>query len=167
MKALKLLVVVDESRAAAKALTYVARVAAHRRDLRVCLVHTLPSLPPELLEYGGGHDPEEQNLMSARQKTDQKDWVAAAKKKTQPILNRARAVLQKNGLPAGAIETGICYPADGRAAISEILILARARRYRTVVLGRQSLSWLAELIHGDPAEQLVRQGKGFTIWVVE
>jgi hypothetical protein len=36
-----------------------------------------------------------------------------------------------------------------------------------VVIGRDSLSWLGELIHGDPAEELVEQGKGFTIWVVE
>jgi len=41
------------------------------------------------------------------------------------------------------------------------------RRCDTVVIGRKSLSWLGDLIHGDPAEELIRQGKGFTIWVVE
>jgi hypothetical protein len=41
------------------------------------------------------------------------------------------------------------------------------RKCDTVVIGRDSLSWLGELIHGDPVEELVRQGKGFTIWVVE
>ena len=46
-------------------------------------------------------------------------------------------------------------------------IRAYKRRWISVVIGRDSLSWLGELIHGDPAEELVRQGKGFTIWVVE
>jgi nucleotide-binding universal stress UspA family protein len=41
------------------------------------------------------------------------------------------------------------------------------RKCDTVVIGRKSLSWLRELIDGDPAEELVRRGKGFTIWVVE
>jgi len=49
----------------------------------------------------------------------------------------------------------------------EILRLARARKCDTVVIGKKSLSWLRELIDGNPAEELVRQGKGFTIWVIE
>ena len=36
-----------------------------------------------------------------------------------------------------------------------------------LIIGTESLSWLGELIHGDLAEELVGQGKGFTIWVVE
>jgi hypothetical protein len=57
--------------------------------------------------------------------------------------------------------------AGGSRATQEILKLAQMRKWDTVVIGRKSLSWLGELIHGDPAEELVRQGKGFTIWVVE
>ena len=55
----------------------------------------------------------------------------------------------------------------GARATQEILKLAQMRKCDTIVIGRASLSWLGELIHGDPAEEFVRQGKGFTIWVVE
>ena len=56
---------------------------------------------------------------------------------------------------------------DSSRATQEILKLAQVRKCDTVVIGRKSLSWLGKLIHGDPAEEFVRQGKGFTIWVVE
>jgi nucleotide-binding universal stress UspA family protein len=48
-----------------------------------------------------------------------------------------------------------------------MLKFAKIRKCDTVVMGRASLSWLSELIHGDPAEELVRLGTGFTIWIVE
>ena len=59
---------------------------------------------------------------------------------------------------------------DGRLsrdAAGEILKIARGRKCHTVVIGRQSLSWFRELVQGDLAEEIVRRGKGFTIWVVE
>jgi len=64
-------------------------------------------------------------------------------------------------------EAHYCYLVDASRATREVLGLARSRKCDTVVIGRDSLSWLGELIHGDPAEEIVRQGKGFTIWVVE
>ncbi len=167
MKHTKFLVVVDESPAAKRALRYVAKITARRRDFRVCLSHTLPTPPPELLEFGGSEDPEQESLLDARLKTEQKRWVVTAKKRLQPIPDQANSVLRKAGVAAGAIETGVCYPADGCAAAAEIIALARTRKCDTVVIGRDSLSWLGELIHGDPAEEIVRAAKGFTVWVVE
>jgi nucleotide-binding universal stress UspA family protein len=58
-------------------------------------------------------------------------------------------------------------PVDGHNAAEEILKVARARNCYTMVIGRQSLSWIRELVQGDLAEEVVRRGKGFTIWVVE
>jgi K+-sensing histidine kinase KdpD len=85
----------------------------------------------------------------------------------QRALDRGNAVLRQGGIARGAIEAHYCYLMDGTRATQEILKLARARKCDTVVIGRKSLSWLGKLIDGDPAEELVRQGKGFTIWVVE
>ena len=85
----------------------------------------------------------------------------------QRALDRANTVLRRGGLAHGAIEAHYCYLVDASRATREILGLARSRKCDTVVIGRDSLSWLSELIHGDPAEEIIRQGKGFTIWVVE
>ena len=85
----------------------------------------------------------------------------------QRTLDRANTVLRRGGLRRRAIEAHYCYLVDGSRATQEILKLAKTRKCDTVVIGRASLSWLGKLIDGDPAEEFVRQGKGFTIWVVE
>jgi nucleotide-binding universal stress UspA family protein len=85
----------------------------------------------------------------------------------QRTLERANRVLRTGGLRRGAAEAHYCYLVDGSRAPQEILKLAKIRKCDTVVIGRASLSWLGKLIDEDPAEEFVRQGKGFTIWVVE
>jgi nucleotide-binding universal stress UspA family protein len=159
MKNTKLLVVVDESPATKRALEYVAQVASRRRDFRVCLAHALPSPPPELVEFRGAE--------KTRLRAYKRRWISVVEMTEQRALDRANAVLRRGGIAEKAIEAHYCNLVDASRATDEILGLARLRKCDTVVIGRDSLSWLGELIHGDPAEELVRQGKGFTIWVVE
>ena len=159
MKSTKRLIVVDESPATRKALQYVAQMVAGRPNVRVCLAHALPSPPPELVEFRGAE--------KARLRSYKRRWISAVKMTEQRALGRANTVLRRGGLARGAIEAHYCYLVDASRATQEILRLARSRKCDTVVIGRKSLSWLGELIQGDPAEELVRQGKGFTIWVVE
>ncbi|MGC2230493.1 MAG: universal stress protein [Candidatus Acidiferrum sp.] len=159
MKNSKLLVVVDESRATTKALQYVARTAAGRPNIRVCLAHSFLSPPRQLIEYRGAE--------KGRLKAFESRWISADAKTEQRALARANAVLCRGGLSRDAIEAHYCYLIDGSRATKEILRLARARKCDTVVVGKKSLSWLEELIDGNLAEELVRHGKGFTIWVIE
>ena len=159
MKNTKLLVVVDESPATKRALEYVAQIASRRQDFRVCLAHALPSPPPELVEFRGAE--------KARPRAYERRWISVVEMTEQRALDRANAVLRQGGIARRVIEAHFCYLVDGTRATQEILKLARTRKCDTVVIGRKSLSWLGEIIHGDPAEELVRQGKGFTIWVVE
>jgi nucleotide-binding universal stress UspA family protein len=155
----ELLVVVDESPATKKALQYVAQMAAGRRDFRVCLAHSRLAPPRQLVGFRGAE--------KGRLRAYKSRWIAAGEITEQRALARANAVLRRGGLAREAIEAHYCYLMDGSLATQEILRLARARKCDTVVIGRKALSWLGELIHGDPAEEIVRQGKGFTIWVVE
>jgi nucleotide-binding universal stress UspA family protein len=159
MKNRKLLVVVDESPATKKALQYVAEVVGKRKDFRICLAHSLQDPPPELVELRGA---EGNRLQAYKQQ-----WIAVEEMTEQRVLKRANAVLLQAGISSGAVEAHYCYLVDGALATKEILGLARAQKCDTVVIGRKSLSWLTELIDGDPTEDLVRQGQGFTIWVVE
>jgi len=159
MKNTKLLVVVDESRATKRALEYVAHVASRRQDFRICLAHALPSPPPELVEFRGAE--------KARLRAYKRRWISVVEMTEQRALDHANALLRRGGVAEKAIEAHYCNLVDPSCATEEILGLARLLKCDTVVIGRDSLSWLGELIHGDPAEELVRQGKGFTIWVVE
>jgi nucleotide-binding universal stress UspA family protein len=155
----KLLVVVDESHATTKALQYVAGMAAGRPHFRVCLAHSFLSPPRQLVEIRG--------VEKGRLKAFESRWISVDAKTEQRALARANAVLRRRGMSPGAIEAHYCYLIDGSRATKEILRLARTRKCDTVVIGKKSLSWLQELIDGNPAEELVRQGKGFTIWVIE
>ncbi len=159
MKTTKLLVVVDESRATKKVLEYVAQVVSRRRDFRVSLAHALPSPPPELVEFRGSE--------KGRLRAYKRRWISVVEMTEQRVLDRANAILRRGGVAAKAIEAHYCNLVDASRATEEILRFARLRKCDTVVIGRASLSWLGGLIKGDPAEELVRQGKGFTIWVVE
>jgi hypothetical protein len=94
-------------------------------------------------------------------------WIAADETTQQRTLLRANAVLMQGGIEAGAIAAHYCYLVDGTRATTDILALATAQKCKTIVIGRKSLTWLGKLMDADPAEELVRQGKGFTIWVVE
>jgi len=166
MRNAKLLVVIDESEASKRAVSYVAGIIGGR-GFKVCLAHTLPEIPAHLIEHGGAEDPGEEQKLEGELQSDQNQWVVAARKKAQPILARARAVLRKAGLTASSIEERYLDPAEGRARGDEILEVARERKCQTIVLGSESLSRWRQLLGNDPVEELLRHGKGFTVWIVE
>lgn len=167
MEITKLLVVVDNSPASIRAVTYVARILGGRRGFRVCLAHTLPSPPARMLEFGGAEDPRKEEWLEARLHASRALWVSAAKRKASGSLERAYGELRKAGFTRGEIELDFCFPSDRKNAPKEILTLARGHGCKTVVVGRRSLSWLRTLLQTNPADELVRLGKGFTTWVVE
>ena len=167
MRHARLLVFIDGSPSSKRAVGHVARALRGRRGPRVCLAHAFPPIPPRLCEFGGAETPEEEERQEARLKEAQQRWMAVTKETAQRVFDGTRARLRKAGLAAGAIETQFLEAADGRDICGEILEAARARRCSTVVVGREPVSWLRELMRDDLAEEIVRRGKGLTIWVVE
>jgi nucleotide-binding universal stress UspA family protein len=163
----RILLVIDESEGTKRAVMYVARMVGRRRGFWLCLGHILPLVPPQLLEFGGAENPVKEKRVGDFLEADRRQWIAAAKKTVEPALNAARATLREAGVPAGALETRFFDPVEGRDGAEEILKIARGRKCHTVVIGRRSLSWFREFVQGDLAEEFVRRGKGFTIWVVE
>src|ERR1700686_1141655 len=159
MKNTKLLVVVDESPATRRALEYVAQLGSRRRGFQVCLAHALPSPPSELVKL--------RDAEKARLRAYKRRWISVVEMTEQRALDRANTILRQGGVAEKAIEAHYCNLVDASRATEEIRRFARLRKCDTVVIGRESLSWLGGLIRGAPAEELVRQGKGFTIWVVE
>jgi nucleotide-binding universal stress UspA family protein len=167
MSTTKLLIVVDHSLASMRAVSYVAQILGGRRGFRVCLAHTLPSPPGGMLESGGAEDPKKEKWLETRLRASRHLWVSATKRKLSGSLERAYTNLRRAGFARGEIEVHFCYPSDKRNAPKEILTLARKRGCHTIVVGRRSLSWLRELLQTNPADELVRLGKGFTTWVVK
>jgi len=150
MRNTKLLVVIDESQASKRAVSYVAGIIGRQRRFKVCLAHTLPEIPAHLSEHGGAEDPSEEEKLERALHSDQNQWIVAAKKKAQPIVARARTVLCKAGLTASSIEERYCDPAEGRARGEEILELASERKCHTIVVGSESLSRWRQLLGKRP-----------------
>lgn len=102
MNETKLLLVIDESEASSAAVGYVARTVGRRRGFHLCLAHVFPTLPPELLEFGGAENPKQAQSLDARHKADLEAWIAAAKETGGRALAAARRILRKAGVAAAA-----------------------------------------------------------------
>jgi K+-sensing histidine kinase KdpD len=51
--------------------------------------------------------------------------------------------------------------------VNDIVDAGRTSGCRTIVVGRDSFSWLKRVLRRHVADELVRKAKGFTVWVVE
>jgi nucleotide-binding universal stress UspA family protein len=162
-----LLVVLDDSAASRRAVKYVSKFIGRRMGFRICLVHVLAPLPPELLEHGGSEDPAQEVRLGADLTAEQHGWISAAKKTFQKNLDEARAILRNEGISGRTVQASFCEPGEGPNAADAILNMARRCQCRTVVVGRHSVSWFHELFSQELSEELLRRGKGFCVWAVE
>jgi hypothetical protein len=102
------LIVIDQSPASHRVLTYVVRILGRRRGLRLCLLHV--AAPPMAT-------------------------LAAAGRRA---FAGTQAALRRAGVTAGALDTQFFGAPDPRGLAGHILELSRASRCQTVVLGRAS-----------------------------
>ena len=167
MQDTRLLIALDDSDASRRAVKYVAKFVGRRKGFRICLVHVLRPLPPELLEHGGSEDPSKEARLQRDLEAEQTRWIATAKKEAQKDLDQAGAMLRRAGISAKALQSLFCEPGEGPNAADVLLDMAKECQCRTVVVGRRAASWLHELFSQDLSEELLRRGKGFCVWAVE
>lgn len=163
----RILVALDDSDASRRAVEYVAKFVGRRKGFHICLVRVLRPLAPELLEHGGSQDPSKEIQLERDLKVEQNRWIATAKKAGQKDLDKSAAILRKAGVSAKALQTLFCEPGEGPKTAEVMLEMAKECKCRTIVVGRQSVSWLHELFSQNLSEELLRHGKGFCVWAVE
>ncbi len=163
----RFLIVVDESPGSKRALDYAGRVLGGRRNFAIILLHLLPPLPPELLEFGGAENPGHEQKLEAELRADQQAWIRSARTSAKSFFASAIQQLHKAGVPQDAIHLVFSNPTRDHDATTAVLEHARGKRCHTVVIGHAAHSWLRELAGGDLAEHLLRRGKGFAVWVVQ
>jgi nucleotide-binding universal stress UspA family protein len=162
-----LLLAVDDSEGTDRAVNYVATIIGGQSGFRICLFHVFVPLPPSLVEFGGAENPEEEERREAVQRDARAQWIAKAQACAESIFAKAQSILRTAGVPAQAVETQLATPLNGEGVVTNILEAARANKCGTVVVGRESFSWLQELFQHDIGEELIRRGQGLAIWVVE
>lgn len=163
----KLFVALDDSAASARAMKYLAEFICSSGKFHIHLVHVLPPLPARLLEHGGAPNPAEEPRLEADLRRQQRDWISAAKKLADKGLREAKTILQNAGVPKRSMRALFCEPGEGQDAADSILNMARQCNCSTIIVGRESVSWFHELFSQELAEELLRRGKGFSIWVIE
>jgi nucleotide-binding universal stress UspA family protein len=163
----KFLIAVEESAASLKAVTYVSRILQGRTDVQVRLLHVLPPIPPELLEFGGAELPQVEQRLSGELRQNQARWIETAKQNVQSSLDKALAILLEGGLSSDGLSTTFSSPIHRPDVAREILEAARTWNCGTLVVGRHVRSWIREIGFTHTGEELIRKGQGFAIWVVE
>ncbi len=167
MAATDLLLIVDAPGPFGPVVSYAVNLLDRRRGARACLLCLLPNLPPNLLEFGGAENPRREHQLDNQLKQRQAEWVDAMKRKTQPALQRATTTLRAAGLPTGNLRIRFSEPGAYPTAIDElvedILALARAGRYGTVVVRRTSQM----RAQGDLLAALVERGTAVTVCLVK
>jgi nucleotide-binding universal stress UspA family protein len=163
----RFLVVVDESPGSKRALDYAGRALRGRRNVAIILLHLLPPLPPELLEFGGAENPRKEQKLEAELRGDQQAWIRSVRTSAKSFLTSTIQQLHKAGVPRDAIHLAFSHPASDRDAATTVLEHARSKRCHTIVIGHAAHSWFRELAGGDLVEHLLRRSKGLAMWVVQ
>ncbi|NGZ02062.1 MAG: hypothetical protein CV090_03305 [Nitrospira sp. WS238] len=165
-RANKVLIAVEESASSLKAVSYVSQILRGRTDVRVRLLHVLPSIPPVYLEFGGAEHPELEQRLSGELRQDQARWIETAKRQAHVSLDKARTILIQSGVSPHDVSTSFALPIHRPNVAQEILKVAQEWDCGTLVVGRHAHSRIRKMGSTDVGEDLIRKGQGFAIWVV-
>ena len=158
----KILVAIDGSEDALKAVDYVGQQFAGLSDLRIVLFHVSPGIPPELWDDG--------HILTEKEKTDRKKvldkWLNNQKLQLESIFQPAVEMLTKRGIEAKQIETK---SASESVKNTPECILAEAKTggYLTLIMGRCGLHRTAHALLGSTVSKILNGGAEIATCVVE
>jgi nucleotide-binding universal stress UspA family protein len=157
----KMLIAMDDSKSAMKAVEYVAQQYGGTRDLTVVLAHVLPNLPS--IFWDEGHILSEDEKKERSKVVDK--WVADRRAKMEPVFKKAVAVLSGKGIPEQQIQTKSI--SDSTDVAASLLEEARDGGCQTIVTGRRGIAEGKHLLMGSVTNKIVTQGSGMAITIVE
>jgi nucleotide-binding universal stress UspA family protein len=162
-----ILLCVDNSDSSIRTVAYVANMVSENKEGLIWLFHVLQPMPPQLMEFGGSENAQEEERLDERQEEARAKWISQAEQDAEAGFLRAKAVLAKGKIPSESIETQILC-CSGDEDLAEVFIKeARAKDCGTIVVGRRSFSWLDRIFSHHVADKLIPKSEGLTIWVVE
>ncbi len=157
----KMLIAIDGSQCAMRAVDYVGRQFSGNRDLRIILLHVLPYPPAPFWDDGHILSDEEK---TARNKVIE-TWLANQRAKLEPLFSEAVEILIGKGIGPEQIEKKSI--SDSTDVAESILEEARDGEYQTLVLGRCGLSASKRFLMGSVTTKIINNGTGVVICVVE
>ncbi len=157
----KMLIAIDDSESAMKAVEYAGQQFSGSGDLQIVLVHVLPNLPA--MFWDDGH------ILSEQEKGDRKKvvdkWLADWKAKMEPVFRKAIEVLAGTGINMQQVQTKSI--SDSADVAQSILGEARDGGYQTIIIGRCGVACGKHNLIGSVTSKIINQVSGIAVTVVE
>jgi len=157
----KMLIGIDGSQCAMRAVDYAGRQFSGNRDLRITLLHVLPYPPAPFWDDGHVLSEEEK---AARNSVIEK-WLVNQRAKLEPLFKEAVELLLGKGIGPEQIEKKSI--SDSTDVAESILEEARDGGYQTLLLGRCGLSASKRFLMGSVTTKIINNGSGIAICIVE
>jgi nucleotide-binding universal stress UspA family protein len=161
---MRILLAVDESDNSHRAVQYVGSVLRRTPDVSVTIFHVLKPMPRELLEHGGSENPAGEAELGTRLRHEQEVWIQQERESECHVLKTAYETLNRSGFDTSRVT--LTFGHEDNIA-RNILEVARSGDHETIVVGRHGTSRIKRIFGGGVTDQLLREAKGFAIWVVE
>lgn len=145
-----ILIAVDESDNARRAVYYVGELLGGLPGFKVKLLHVIP-------------DPEEDYFPTTEEK---EKWLARTKEKIDNLLSEYRQILIDHGFSEK--DVSVYSTLRYCPSMAECILSERDKtRYDTIVVGRQGVSRSEEFLFGSISSKIVNHAKDCTVWVVQ
>lgn len=145
-----ILIAVDESENARRAVSYVGQLLGGLAGFKVTILHVVPK-------------PEEDYFPTSIQK---EEWLTQYRQKIDVLLEDSRRLLIQKGFDPEdvTVRSTVRYcPSMAACILSE----RDETQYSTIVVGRQGLSRGEEFLFGSISSKIVTHARNCTVWVVE
>lgn len=145
-----ILIAVDESENARRAVSYVAQFLRSVGGFKVTILHVIPQ-------------PEEDYFPTSAEK---EKWLSQYKQKVDAMLEEYRQILLRQCLAPNDISVRSALPYS--PSMAECILAERDKaEYGTIVVGRRGLSRSEEFLFGSVSSKIVNHARNCTVWVVE
>ncbi|MEO5865131.1 MAG: universal stress protein [Nitrospiraceae bacterium] len=161
---MRMLLAVDESENSRRVVQYVGSLLRRTPDVVVTLFHVLKPMPRELLEHGGSENPAAEAQLSVQLRDDQEVWIEKERESECHVLKQACETLAQSGFEMSHVAMKYGHEDD---IARNILEEARSGHHDTIAVGRHGTSRIKQIFGGGVTDQLLRDAKGFAIWIVE
>jgi len=158
--ALKIMVALDASEGAWRAVEYVARTFGRTPEVEVTLLHILTGLPPAF--WDDGHILQDKER-EARQRLIAQ-WQAGQEKNWQGLVAKVQETLAAAGIPAAAVASK--FKPKYYDVAEDIISEAVSAGTSTVVMGRRGLGKAKALLLGSVTTKVVQNARGCAVTIV-
>jgi nucleotide-binding universal stress UspA family protein len=156
----KLLIALDSSEGAWRAVEYVAKTFGKTTGVQVTLLHILSGLPPAF--WDDGHVLQEKEREARKRMVA--SWQQEQEKKWHDLVNKAHQHLTLAGLPKEAVANK--FKPKYFDVADDIIDEAQAGGHDTVVMGRRGLGMAKSLLLGSVTRKVVDGAKGCAVTIV-